>query len=110
MSKSITSTVEKFKGSVIIADPLNLAQARLIEAGMTQPEGEDGRVWLSVIDENQLPAVIACVEKWEVENIPEGVTLDNFPATPRKQSHELVSFVFGELLKVYFGELKIPNE
>jgi hypothetical protein len=37
---------------VIIADPLTIPQAQLIEAGLKQPEGHEGedRIWLSVID------------------------------------------------------------
>lgn len=77
---------------------------------MKQVEGENGRVWLSEIDGNQMPAVLSCVEKWEIVGVPEIVTLDNFPASPRKASHELIEWIYRELLKVYFGEAAIPNE
>jgi hypothetical protein len=30
--------------------------------------------------------------------------------SPRKASHELIKWLFGEILKVYNGELDIPNE
>lgn len=111
MSKKITSPVQRWAGSVTIADPLTIPQAQLIEAGMKQPQdGEDGRVWLSVIDGMQLPAIIACVEKWELENMPEVLTADTFPASPRKYSHEIINWLFKEILAVYFGELIIPNE
>jgi hypothetical protein len=52
-----------------------------------------------------LPAVIACVEKWELADF----TPDPFPASPRGDSHKLIDFIFAELLKVYFGEQEIPK-
>lgn len=113
MSKKIEIKSERWSGSVTIADPLTIPQAKLIEAGMKSPPNDDanenGRIWLSVVDEMQLPAVIACVEKWELADIPENVTIDNFPASPRGSSHALISEIFRELLKVYFGEIELPN-
>jgi len=110
MSKQITSPIERWAGTVTIADPLTIPQAQLIEAGMKPPESEEGgRIWLSVIDRNQLPAVIACVEKWELADMPETITADTFPASPRSESHKLIEWLFREILKVYFGETEIPN-
>lgn len=111
MSKVLISPFERWSGSVTIADPLTIPQAQAIEDGMTRPEnGEDGRVWLSVIDGMQLPAIFLCVEKWELANMPDPLTIDSFPASPRKESHDLVEWLFGEILKVYFGESIVPNE
>ena len=110
MSKVITSPIERWKGSVTIADPLTLPQAHAIESGLTMPqEGADGRIWLSVIDGNQLPAIVACVEKWELQNFPDNVTADNFPASPRVASHKLIEWLFTEIRKVYMGEAEVPN-
>jgi hypothetical protein len=108
MSKQITSPVARWAGTVTIADPLTIPQAQLIEAGLKQPEGheDEERIWLSVIDVMKLPAVIACVEKWELADF----TPDPFPASPRGDSHKLIDFIFAELLKVYFGEQIVPNE
>ena len=107
MSKQITSPLTRWAGTVTISDPLTIPQAHLIEAGLKQPEAqEEGRIWLSVIDEMKLPAILGCVEKWELENF----THDPFPASPRSDSHKLVDWIYGELLKVYFGEAEIPNE
>ncbi len=113
MSKVIHSQSKRFTGSVTIADPLTISQAQLIEAGMRLPEDEtakDGRVWLSVVDANQLPAVLGCVEKWDLANISESPTMETFPASPRAETHKLVAWIFSELMKVYFGEADIPNE
>lgn len=111
MSKIIKSSSEKWAGSATIADPLTLAQAHLIEDGLETPEADaTGKYWTSVIDEKQLPAIFACVEKWELTNLPDPLTLDNFPASPRKDSHALVEWLFREIMKVYAGEAAVPNE
>lgn len=110
MSKVITSPIKRWAGTVTIADPLTIPQAQAIEASMTPPEKrEDGRVWYSVIDGNQLPAIFACVEKWELSNMPEKLTAETFPASPRKDSHNLIEWIFSEIRNVYFGELEVPN-
>lgn len=111
MSKVVKSPFERWSGSVTIADPLTIPQAQAVEDGLERPEsGEDGRVWLSVIDHMQLPAIFLCVEKWELDNMPDPLTLETFPASPRKESHELIEWLFREIAKVYFGESIVPNE
>ena len=113
MSKKITSPVSRWEGTVTIADPLTIPQAKLIEAGLEPPVDSDeqsGRIWLTVIDEKQLPAVLGCVEKWELENFPQNVTEETFPASPRGDSHKLISAIFRALMAVYSGEAEVPNE
>ena len=110
MSKVITSPLQRWAGEVTIADPLTLAQAHLIEQGLTQPTGgEDGRIWFTVIDGNQMPAILACVENWNLKNFPENVTAETFPASPRGDSHKLIDWLFSEIRTVYFGEAEVPN-
>jgi len=109
MSKTIQVT-GKWAGSVEIADPLTIPQVQLIEAGLTPPEkNADGTVWTSAIDSGKLPALFGCITKWELKGL-EGVTLETFPATPRKASHALVDFLFSELVKIYAGDVEVPNE
>lgn len=118
MSKLVQSKIEQYQGSVTLADPLTISQARIIEAGMRPPEDDEYFVnskgdkvyYYTVDDEKQIPAILACVEKWELENLPNPVTLDNFPASPRKATHQLIDWLFGEIKKIYIGELQIPNE
>lgn len=113
MSKLVHSKIERYPGSVTIADPLNIKQAQLVEDGMQRPSqaevGKDGRVWLSVMDEKRIPAICACVEKWELENFPQSVTPETFPASPRKDTAKLIEWLYLEIRKVYFGDLQIPN-
>jgi hypothetical protein len=110
MSKVIISPIERYKGSVTIADPLTIPQAQAVERGMVSPTIDaDGKVWLSFYDGNQIYGVIACVEKWSLENLPDNLTVDSFPASPRKETHQLIDWIYSEIQKVYFGELLIPN-
>jgi len=111
MSKQITSPIERWAGTVSIADPLTLSQARLIEDGLTTPETDaNGKFWTSALDIKQIPAILACVEKWELANLPDPLTLENFPASPRKDSHALVEWIFRDIMRVYSGEAEVPKE
>ena len=112
MSKTITSPVKRWAGTVTIADPLTIPQAQAIEAGLEKPEQVDGKdtIWVSQLDVMRLPAVMVCVEKWELAGFPEVVTLETFPASPRGDSHKLADWIFTEILKVYSGEAEVPNE
>lgn len=127
MSKRIISTVKKFPGSVTFCEPLNLAQVFAIEdakdAIVDQPDskflvkiqelaGKEYQqiTWSSRGDALFLPAICLCVEKWELEGLPENVTPDNFPMTPRVDSSALVNWLWSELDKIYTGEIDIPNE
>ena len=113
MSKTITSPIERWAGTVTLADPLTIPQAKLIEAGLESPPDEavnaNGKIWLSFVDEMRLPAIFSCVEKWELKNLPEKVTLENFPASPRGDSHKLADWIFTEIVKIYYGESIVPN-
>lgn len=111
MSKVIISPIERFKGSVTIADPLTIPQAQAVEIGIDKPEMDaEGRAFFSAFDNLQLPGILACVEKWELDNMPDKVTIDNFPASPRKETHDLISWLYKSIFSVYLGEIEIPNE
>lgn len=110
--KVIKSTSEKWSGSVEIADPMTMLQVKAVEDALskfTEEKKEGGRVWFSEVDEAMLPAVFACVEKWELSGFPSTVTVETFPATPRTESHKLIRWLFNEIYKVYIGEVEIPN-
>ena len=110
MSKTIVSPIKRWPGTVTIAEPLTFPQAQAIEDAIGLPTEEKlvdpkKRVWLSVSDKACLPAIMACVEKWELENFKP----DPFPASPRGASHKLIEWLFGEIYKVYIGEFDDPN-
>jgi len=110
MSKVITSPSTKWPGSVTIADNPNWDQIDAMEATFGNLTGEGERVFYSVIDRNQIPAIVAWVEKWELENFPNPVTAENFPRLPRTESHKLIEAIYTEMRNLYFGQAEIPNE
>lgn len=56
-----------------------------------------------------LPGLLACVEEWDLENIPEFPTVDNFPAVPMLASGELVDWLRDEIQKLVTQETTVPN-
>jgi len=145
VSKVIISPIERYKGSVTIADPLTIPQAQAVEAGfeldsefvmearraflrsvkengenvketsdlktnlITAILAEKKNPFFSESDKMQSPAILVCVEKWNLENF--SLTNDGqLPASPRKDTHKLIEWIYSEIRKVYFGELDIPNE
>lgn len=99
-----------FNGTVTIYDRLTLPQVEAIEEALfNEPPQQDGKVRLTHVDKPRIPALLACVEKWSLENFPESPTVENFPMTPRRESHNMVSKIFFEITKVYNGEIDIPN-
>lgn len=70
----------------------------------------DGMIFNTRLDKLKMPALMACVEVWELENFPEKITAENFPYSPRKHSHLLIDWIFAEIGKVYAGEAAVPNE
>jgi hypothetical protein len=108
MPKVVTSPVEQFPGTVVLADPLTLSQVELIESALEfRPEGD--RFFFTVMDRQQLPALLACVQEWHLEHFPEAVTMETFPMSPRKVSHQLIEWLWNELRAVYLGETTVPN-
>lgn len=109
MPKILSSPSKRWPGSVTIADPLTLPQVEPIEEALEyKPEG--AQVRLTVLDKNRLPAVLACVEKWELEGFPAAVTMETFPLSPRPESSKLIGWIWNEILKIYLGDLEVPNE
>ena len=115
MSKVITSPVKKWAGTVTLADPLTLPQAEAIEAYFRHEIDpalidKNGRLSFLEMDKPKMPVLFACVEKWQLADIPEDVNEQTFPHSPSKARHELVDWLYEEIVKIYLGESEIPNE
>jgi hypothetical protein len=63
--------------------------------------------YLLEVDKIRVPGLLACVEKWELENFQ--LIDGSLPFTPRLESHRLIAWIHGELRKIYLGELDVPN-
>jgi len=115
MSRTININLSAWRGTVEIFDRLHLSQVELVEEALLD-EGEQvknipesGRIRFTQLDKPKLPALLACVEKWNLSDFPDSVTVDTFPMTPRKAAHELIETIFDEIRKVFNGELQVPN-
>ena len=127
MSKVITSPVKRWSGSVTLADPLTIQQAMAFEEALDNarkliPEKvgstpEEIAEWVQQVNAvvgaakylyNITPGICACVEKWELEGLGI-VTPDNFPASPKISRALLVSWLMGEITKIYKEADEVPN-
>ena len=96
MPKIITSPSAYFAGSVTISDPLSfpqfiawedaLAAVKETSAATVGDVASNARASLAV-----LPGVLACVDRWELQHLPNDPTPDTFPATPRAEVFKLVA-------------------
>lgn len=124
--------IKGFEGHVLFCDPLNMEQVFAIEEAQEQANNiepsafltkinevngvkdDEGNAikahWTSRADRAFLPSVLLCVKEWHLKNVPESVTLESFPMTPRGEAHALVEWLWTELLVIYQGETDIPNE
>jgi hypothetical protein len=110
MPKTITSPIKRFPGSVTLFDPMTLPQAEAINEARRyffDNKKEQGQYVSNLdLDKPRIPAILACVEKWELENfIP-----DPFPMSPQAARHKLINWLWDEIVKIYDEEEEIPNE
>ena len=127
MSKRVEVDVKGWKGSVTFHEPLNMEQVFAIEdaqdSAVDTPDSkflkkvqevagqEVQKVsWSRRSDKLFLPPIFKCVEKWEIEGLPQDVTAESFPMTPRGKIHDLIDWLYGQLMTIYSGETDIPNE
>ena len=107
MSRTITSPVKRFAGTVVLHDPLTFDQVFAFQDAMDAAR-EAGDNYLRV-NHAVLPGVLACVEEWHLANIPDGVTIESFPATPPVQVARLISWLVEEVAKAFAEAEEIPN-
>jgi hypothetical protein len=133
MPKRKECKVKGFEGHAIFHDPLNMEQVFAIEEAQDtatdiepskfltkvnelrgakdEATGEIVKAsWSSKVDKLLLPAIMLCVKEWHLENVPEGVSLETFPMTPRGTASELVNWLWTQIIEVYQGEVSVPNE
>ena len=123
--RTIISPSKRWTGHVILHDPLNLVQVYAIEdvsdkAIEIEPSkylqliqdktGKDINVrWSSRSDALLIPAILLCVAEWHLSGFPEDLKADTFPVTPRKDSRQLIDWLWDEINKVYLGDNEVPN-
>ena len=87
MSRTVTSPVKRWPGTVTLADPLNFPQYIAWKDAIKSapdPAADYDRYCAAL-----LPGVIACVEVWSLEGIGTP-TPDTFPAVPPLDRDQLL--------------------
>jgi len=118
MTKEITSPVKKFSGTVVLLDPIPfpafIEWKKSIDEAQKLKGSDEALTNGEAISEPELtsallPGLCACVVEWHLEGLPEHVTPDVFPATPRMASMRLMAWLLGEIAALIAGEEEIPN-
>jgi len=107
----IISPVEKFPGFVVLPEFMTLPQVIAFEDAIKQAEElkEGGTVRRSRLDQINLPVIFAIVKEWHVDGVPETPDTESMPLTPRVASATLIAWIWGEITRLYIGEIEIPN-
>ena len=108
----IPSPCKRWPGQIILPDYLTLPQYKAWHDAVAQLENT-GATNLDIAGDARLagiilPGVLACVERWELENFPKVVTVENFPATPRAASFKLLAAVIGRITQLVTEEDELP--
>ena len=106
MSKTIVSPVDEFPGTVKLPDRLTMPQALAFERSIAEAQSLD-TTSQTEYDAIMLDVICLIVEEWGLDGF-EQLAPDTFPATPRKASAELISFIYGEIAGLYNPD--VPNE
>lgn len=112
MTKTITSTIPEFPGTITLSSPLNLSQGYHIAVALeTASAADDSRAHKSYATNTAiLQALAVCSEGWDIAGQPEKPTVETFVASPAQPANRLLSWAFSQLTDIYFGERKVPNE
>jgi hypothetical protein len=110
MSKSVVYTSDKWGGSVTFHDPLTLEQEAAWEYAIAdfQMAREKGG-GLSAQNVALMPGILACVEKWELKDFPERITLTNFPMRPKEERAKLIAWLVTNIAELYSDSVTVPN-
>lgn len=111
--KRIESNLERWKGNVVLFDPLPLVKLVTFEeavkaALLADPKLGSARSHMLII-----PALIECVAEWHIEGFPEKPTAETFPGMGTGISKvditQLINFITSELMKFLRGD-DDPND
>lgn len=111
MSKVIQSPVARWPGSATISDPLTFPQVFIIEdalAAVEQLRADGKATSMARINYALLPAVLGCVEQLDLKGLPERLSPETFPATPRQPSAELAAWLLREVMALFSDANEVP--
>lgn len=107
MARVIQSPSKKYSGSITLPEFLTFPQLDAAETAFDEAH-ELGEVRFTKWRRAILPGLLACVERWDLENFPQPVTVENFPATPRVEVGEIINAVLGVVSALVSGAEVVP--
>lgn len=111
--KIVTVDFPPFVGTVVMPDYLTLPQVLAYEDANDEirelRETQPAKASLSRMNSINIAVILSIVTEWKVSGIPEGVTAETFPFTPRLQSAKMLAQLTREITAIYTGEIDIPN-
>lgn len=108
--KQIEINTEKWKGHVILHDPIPLVMLANFEEAFTEAIKIDPKLGKAKAHVKLIPSLIECVKEWHIEGF-DTPTVDTFPGAGSGVSKveiiNLVTFITDKILKLIQG--KDPN-
>ena len=110
MGKVIESPVKKWPGSVTLSDPMSFEQYLTWKQTINAAHDlvKDNEVPWDEYDAAISPGIIACVEKWALQGLPEKP--EKMPANPRVSSHKLIHWLIGEITALIQEDEEVPKD
>jgi len=109
MGKVITSPSKRWSGSVTISDPLLIPQTIAFEEALNSAKESGAESTAAKYSYLLLPGVCACVEKWNLAGLPEDMTPETFPGSPKIESIKLLAWLINEVAALYNDAEAVPN-
>lgn len=103
--KIVTCPIPRWAGTAQIYDPLTLHQVAMVQRAIANVQKMEEPVKAEV-EEVMLPAILACVVRFNMTGIPEEMGVDQWPGSPRDDSAKLFEWLLGEIMVVYRGEVE----
>jgi hypothetical protein len=109
LSKTIVSPVKLWPGEVILSDPLTFPQVFAIEDVTELIQKDRENITERRAEGLWIPAILACVEEFHLDNFPEHPTFETWPASPDLSRVKLISWLIGEITNLFKEANEIPN-
>lgn len=108
--KIITSTSKRYPGTVVLYDPLTFPMVFAFENAIRSMSDAGEDITVARANYLLLPGLLACVAEWHLEDFPENVTPDTFPASPKAERDRLIAWLTSEVTNLFREAEDIPNE
>lgn len=106
--KKIELNTERWKGHVLLHDPIPMVKLAIFEDAVNEALALDSKLSKAKSHVKIIPALVECVAEWHIEGFPESVTLETFPGAGTGLSKVdvaiLINILVDRILKLYQGQ------